>query len=184
MAPIVTERLDLVAMSSAFLDALLAGRRQLAGEIGGHALPETWPDRHDEGFLRLRARQLREDPAREEWLVRALVLRENGRPMIGHAGFHGPPGINALGRADAVEVGYTVFPRYRGHGYATEAVRALIRWAREERGIPAFVASVGPGNEPSLAIVRKLGFVETGRHWDDEDGEELEFQLELVDSAR
>jgi RimJ/RimL family protein N-acetyltransferase len=36
-------------------------------------------------------------------------------------------------------------------------------------------------NEPSLAIARRFGFVEIGRHWDDEDGEELEF--ELVDGA-
>ena len=52
----------------------------------------------------------------------------------------------------------------------------LLDWARAE-GIHRFVASVGPGNEPSLAIVRRLGFVEVGRHWDDEDGEELEFEL-------
>jgi L-amino acid N-acyltransferase YncA len=55
-------------------------------------------------------------------------------------------------------------------------VRALIA-AAEAQGIGRFIASVGPENEPSLAIVRRLGFVEVGRHWDDEDGEELEFEL-------
>ncbi|MBD0329853.1 MAG: GNAT family N-acetyltransferase [Thermoleophilia bacterium] len=178
---ITSERLELVSLSPTFMEALLAGDRPQATALAGHALPDGWPDRHDGAFLRLRARQLRDDPGAQEWLVRGLVLREDGRPMVGHAGFHGPPGVNAVARPDAVELGYTIFPPYRGRGYASEAVRALIGWARGERGIRRFVASVAPDNAPSLAIVRKLGFVETGRHWDEEDGEELELQLELGD---
>jgi len=46
-------------------------------------------------------------------------------------------------------------------------------WGRRERGIHDFVASVAPDNLASLAIVRKLGFVQTGEQWDDEDGLEL-----------
>ena len=115
------------------------------------------------------------DAALGRWLVRGIVLPET-RELIGHVGFHGPPGINSLNAPDAVEVGYTIFPEHRRKGYATEAVIGLLDWARGE-GIHRFVASVGPRNEPSLAIVRRLGFVEVGRHWDDEDGEELEFEL-------
>ncbi len=48
-----------------------------------------------------------------------------------------------------------------------------------DAGIRVFVASITPDNEPSLAIVRKLGFVHVGEHWDDEDGRELEFRLDL-----
>jgi ribosomal-protein-alanine N-acetyltransferase len=174
-----TGRLDLPSLSPAFLEALLAGERDEAARLADLVLPDDWPDAHDEAFLRLREGQLRADPAAEDWAVRALVLRADGRPMVGHAGFHGPPGINAPRREGAVELGYTVFQPYRGRGYASEAVRALIRWAHGERGIRRFVASVAPGNEPSLAIVRRLGFVEIGRHWDEEDGEELEFELVL-----
>lgn len=104
------------------------------------------------------------------------------RELIGHVGFHGPPGINSLRAANAVEIGYTIFPEHRRNGYATEAVEALLDWGRAQ-GIHRFVASVGPGNEPSLRIVQRLGFVEVGRHWDDEDGEELEFELAPEPSA-
>jgi ribosomal-protein-alanine N-acetyltransferase len=171
-AALRTERLELVLLSPGLMEALLAGRRDEAG----FAIPEDWPDEHSRRFLAYRVRQAHEDPAQEPWLVRAMVL--DGE-MIGHIGFHGAPGRNALQALDAVEVGYTVFPEHRGRGYATEAVRALFAWATEQ-GVHRFVASVGPQNEPSLAIVRKLGFREVGRHWDDEDGEELEFEL-LVD---
>src|SRR5206468_1410352 len=120
-----------------------------------------------------RLRQAREDSARADWYVYAIVL--DGL-MIGHIGFHGPPGSNARKDPEAVEIGYTVFPEHRRKGYATQAVHALVDWTRAQ-GVERIIASVGPENEPSLAIVRRLGFREVGRHWDDEDGEEIEFEL-------
>ena len=164
-------------MSPSFLAALLADRRDEAGALLGARLPDGWPDDHDERFLRLRVEQMRDDAEAQKWLVRALVLRVDGSPMIGHAGFHGPPGVNGLKKPAVVEIGYGVFPPFRGRGYATEAAAALIGWARPQPGVDGFVASVAPDNDPSLAIVRKLGFVESGEQWDDEDGLELVFEL-------
>lgn len=164
-------------MSPPFVEALLSGRRGDAESMANLKLPDDWPQRPDRGFLKLRLRQMRERPETERWFVYAVVLAGAGRPMIGHAGFHGPPGANAIKAADAVEIGYTIFEPYRRRGYATEVVRALIGWASSEHGIHHFLASVGPHNGPSLALVRRLGFEQTGRHWDDEDGEELEFEL-------
>jgi RimJ/RimL family protein N-acetyltransferase len=97
--------------------------------------------------------------------------------MIGHAGYHGPPGVNAKQNPDAIEIGYTIEAPYRGNGYATAAATELLRRA-EERGIRHFVACTQPGNEPSLAIIRKLGFTQTGEAMDEEDGLELVFELE------
>jgi ribosomal-protein-alanine N-acetyltransferase len=178
MKPIRTERLELVGMSGRFLELLLAGRRGEAGAVAGIAIPDGWPDEHDARFLGLRAKQLREEPSRAEWPVRAVTLREPSRPMIGHAGFHGPPGINGLRKPNAVEIGYTIFEPYRRRGFATETVRALIEWARSEHAVHHFIASIAPDNTPSLALVQRLGFVRTGEVWDDEDGRELVFELE------
>jgi RimJ/RimL family protein N-acetyltransferase len=168
---IATERLELVWLSPPLVEAILDGSR----DDLGFEVPNDWPDEHDRRFLAFRLRQMGDEPARGRWLVRGIVLAET-RELIGHVGFHGPPGINSLKAPDAVEVGYTIFAEHRRQGYAGEAVRALLDWARTE-GIHRFVASVGPENEPSQKLVRRLGFVEVGRHWDDEDGEELEFEL-------
>ncbi len=168
---IATERLELVWLSPPLVEAILDGSR----DDLGFEVPNDWPDEHDRRFLAFRLRQMGDEPARGRWLVRGIVLTET-RELIGHVGFHGPPGINSLKAPDAVEVGYTIFAEHRRQGYAGEAVRALLDWARTE-GIHRFVASVGPENEPSQKLVRRLGFVEVGRHWDDEDGEELEFEL-------
>ena len=103
-----------------------------------------------------------------------MLTRSAPRTLVGRIGFHAPP--DARG---AVEIGYAVEPEYRGHGYATEAATDMLAWARREHGIRSFVASVSPTNAPSLAIVKKFGFVQTGVQWDDEDGEELVFELRL-----
>ena len=173
---LLSERLELVWLPPESLDALLAGRREDVERSGDFAIPDDWPDEHDRRLLAYRLRQVRDDETQAPWLVRAIVL---GGEMIGHIGFHGSPGRNARKDQGAVEVGYTIFPEHRGQGYATEAVVALLDWGRRQ-GIERFIASVGPGNEPSLALVHRLGFREVGRHWDDEDGEELEFVLEPV----
>jgi [ribosomal protein S5]-alanine N-acetyltransferase len=171
--PIRTNRLQLVPLSPRFLDALL-DRRDDAEATLGLAVPADWPDAHDRRFLDLRRNQARADPAREEWLPFAIA--RDGR-MIGHIGFHGPPGVNGPKQPDALEVGYTVFEPWRRQGYATEAVTGILDWAQAKHGVRHFVASVSPQNEPSLALVRRLGFRQTGTQWDDEDGEELVFEL-------
>jgi ribosomal-protein-alanine N-acetyltransferase len=174
VSPIASARLDLVSMSRDFIGALLDGKRDEAATIIGIDLPAGWPDDGTWGFLRMRFGQLQEEPVSQQWLGRALVERESGA-MIGYAGFHGPPGQNALDKDDAVELGYTVFAPFRRRGYAIEAAVALMRWASEEHGIDAFVASVSPDNEPSVAMVRKLGFTHVGERMDDIDGLELVF---------
>jgi RimJ/RimL family protein N-acetyltransferase len=183
MAPILSERLELVSFSPEFIDALLAERRRDAQAVGGFEVPEDWPDAHDRGFLALRLRQMQERPELQPWFVYGVVLPDGDRPLIGHAGFHGPPGVNAVNAADAVEVGYSIFEPYRRRGYATEVVRALIGWASREHEIARFIASISPDNVPSLALVRRLGFKEIGAHWDEQDGEELEFELRVTSAA-
>ena len=173
---ISTPRLHLVSMTPAFMEAVLAGRIAEAQEELGAALPPTPVDAAVERFLSRRLGQLRDDPGVQKWLARSMV-RIGGEPvMIGNVGFHGEPGVNAASAADALEIGYGVQPEHRRQGFATEAVEGLIGWARAE-GIRHFVASVSPDNAPSLAIIRKLGFVRTGQHIDPEDGLEHVFEL-------
>jgi ribosomal-protein-alanine N-acetyltransferase len=160
-------------MTPEFLEAVLDSRLDEAAALIAAALPEDFPRDRERRFLELRLRQMRSDERFLEWCPYAVVLR--GR-MIGHAGYHGPPGRNATQNPDAVEFGYTIEPAYRGRGYATDAANQLMRTA-EERGITQFVLSSSPDNEPSLAIIRKLGFVQTGEAMDDEDGLEYVFEL-------
>ena len=158
------------------IEALLAGDAAKASALLDADVPAGYAD-SEADFFRLRLGQMQRDPSLQEWLIRALILRET-RQAVGHAGFHGPPGVNGKQDPEAVELGYTTFPAHRGRGIATETVSALMGWARTEHGVARFILSIAPDNGPSLAIARKLGFTQTGEQWDEEDGLELVFELE------
>ncbi|MDQ6709289.1 MAG: adenylate kinase [Candidatus Dormibacteraeota bacterium] len=172
-ATILTPRLQLVLLPLEAIAALLAGDRETAGRLVGLTIPEDFGTDADHHFLTLQKQRLEELPERRAWMARLIVLRTAGT-VIGSIGFHGPPEL--LGRA---EIGYTVFPPWRRHGYATEGVRALVAWAARQ-GCPSVFLSIGPGNDPSLKIAARLGFRQVGEQVDEIDGLELVFELPLT----
>jgi RimJ/RimL family protein N-acetyltransferase len=88
------------------------------------------------------------------WAIEPL---EAARPVAGTVLFKPLP--NGVGE---VEVGWHLHPDSWGRGYATEAAQAVI--ARGfELGLPEVYAVVRPGNEPSLAVCRRLGMAPLGR---------------------
>jgi len=121
-----------------------------------------------------RLEQLAADPSEQPWLVRALVTSVPRR-VVGSAGFHAAP--DDRGR---VEIGYDVAPAERRQGYAREAVEALLGWARSSGRARVCVASVSPGNAPSLGLVRSFGFRRVGEQIDEVDGLEWVFEKPLA----
>ena len=164
-ASIHTERLDLVLLTRAWLDA----------QHRGDPLPDLGfldPDGFldgAEGVVHWRVAQIAEDPSVEPWLLRAIVLRENDA-AVGYANFHARPDDRGM-----VEIGYRILPRHRGRGYASEAACGMWAWAARH-GARVLRASIAPHNEPSLALVRRAGFVQVGEQIDDIDGLELVFE--------
>jgi RimJ/RimL family protein N-acetyltransferase len=170
-----SDRLEMVLLSVDQLDRVAAGDATgLAEELGASVEP-AWVE-EVRWLAGMRAKQVRERPADAPWLLRAIVCDVAGAPreVIGYLNFHAGP--NESGQ---VEIGYTLLPGARGHGYAIEAVRAMFDWARRVHGIRRFRASVAPDNERSLNLIGKLGFVHTGEQWDPDDGLELVYELEV-----
>jgi RimJ/RimL family protein N-acetyltransferase len=60
------------------------------------------------------------------------------------------------------EIGWHLHPSNWGHGYATEAARALLARAFSA-GLEEVYAVVQPGNEPSIDVARRLGMEHLGR---------------------
>ena len=77
-----------------------------------------------------------------------------------------------------VEVGYSIDPQYRRQGYGTAALQILLGIARGE-GVRVVRATIGPENEVSRGMVVKEGFVERGEQWDDVDGREIVWEIDL-----
>jgi ribosomal-protein-alanine N-acetyltransferase len=153
-------------MPLTLLDAFVDGDPTRARELVDYSVPREFPGTAAE-VLEIRRIQLAADPTRLPWSVRAMV-RRNDRVMVGFVNFHGPPGVNDIEAADAAELGWTVFPEHRRHGYATETARRLMEWASQEHGVTRFISSTTPDNAPSLRVHEKLGFRRTGQVVDGE----------------
>jgi RimJ/RimL family protein N-acetyltransferase len=174
---VLTPRLILRTMSASFLAAGLDDDPSAAEALIGLRVPVDWFA--EKALMQLRLEDLEHDPAYLDWSLRAIGLRSTPE-MVGYIGFHSrpnPPYLQPL-VADAVELGYTVFPPFRMRGFATEAVIGLIGWAHRTAGIGNFVVSIAPDNEPSRAIAARLGFRRVGEHTDEFDGFEEVFLLD------
>ncbi|MEU8820920.1 GNAT family N-acetyltransferase [Actinoplanes sp. NPDC048796] len=55
------------------------------------------------------------------------------------------------------EIGWVFHPGHQGHGYATEAARALVRLGFDELGLHRVWAQLDPRNEASARVCRRLG---------------------------
>jgi len=172
--PILTPRLELRPLTPAFLDATLRDDREAMAAILGASVPPDWPGDAPVELWRRRAAEAEALP----WLARAIVRRVEGErdlahegtaAMVGHAGFHLPPGDPVIGRwaPGGVEVGYRVFTAHQRRGYATETLRALVAFAREQ-GVRHILAVTSTGNAPSIAVLRRCNFRYGGRIEDEE----------------
>ena len=159
LVPIMTERLRIRALHEGDLASVFAivGDRRVAGDA-------TWlqPDLEScRGYL---ARRM----ANENELGYSVwgVERVEDDGLIGLAGFF-PHG-------DEVELGYAFRVDQWGHGYATEAVRAVLD-AAQVLGHRVY-ATIRSSNSGSIAVAEKVGLVHAGEVIEDERGTKLIFR--------
>jgi RimJ/RimL family protein N-acetyltransferase len=72
----------------------------------------------------------------------------------------GPIGICGLVKRDFlddVDIGFALLPAFRGKGYAREAARATMSYAREVVGLDRIVAISSPDNAASARLLEEIG---------------------------
>jgi RimJ/RimL family protein N-acetyltransferase len=117
--------------------------------------PDTAPGNHTRELLALFRRWAVDDPRRNYQLAMAPL----GAPqeLIGCCGLRGQ-GLDA-GRA---EFGIEVAPRWWGHGYATEAARALLRVGFRELELQEVRGVSVTENTRVTSMLSRLGFASVG----------------------
>lgn len=86
----------------------------------------------------------------------AVVERASGR-LVGRVGLLQPEGWPGL------EVGWLIGRRFWGRGYAPEAGRASMDWARDALGADHVISLIEDANERSARVAEKLGMTVEGR---------------------
>jgi len=78
-------------------------------------------------------------------------------PFIGYVGLHRVPFEASF--TPAVEVGWRLAQEHWGHGFATEAADAALRYGLHEGGLDEIVSFTTPGNVRSWKVMERLGMV-------------------------
>lgn len=94
---------------------------------------------------------------KKSFLVFQLMEKASGK-VIGWCGYHTwyLPHYRA-------EIGYMLTDEAaKGRGYMKEALRAVLAYGFTDMGLKRVEAFIGPGNVPSLKLVKALGFTEEG----------------------
>jgi len=151
-----TPRLHIIAATPEIARAEVEDRAALAALLGA-GLPSDWPPPLNDGAsARFFLSYLTRHPEAVGWLIWYFILGDGtDRVVIGNGGFKGEPVDGA------VEIGYSVIPRYQARGLASEAVGALVDWAFSHEGVRRVVAQTLPESNASQALLHKIGFVET-----------------------
>lgn len=115
-----------------------------------------WPERDARGSARhLRDRTRHTRLWQKDDFLALAIERDGG--LIGDVSLH----LRTVAAASrSVEIGWVLHPRSGGHGYATEATEALLAFAYDVVGARRVTAVTDARNAPSLALARRLGFVE------------------------
>ena len=115
-----------------------------------------------------------QNPVLWDWYAMWVIERKDGTP-VGDLCFKG---LDARG---VPEIGYGIAEAYQGRGYATEAVKAALRWAFRQPGVTAVEAETEPGNLASQRVLAKCGFVPNGETG--EEGPRFTLSAEAVRAA-
>lgn len=95
-------------------------------------------------------------PDRWEWYAIWMIELNDGT-HIGELCFKG---VTEEGTA---EIGYGIADDYKGCGYVTEAVSALVGWALNQPGVLCVTAETEETNIASQRVLKKSGFIPTGK---------------------
>jgi RimJ/RimL family protein N-acetyltransferase len=129
---------------------LLNDRRVHRGTL---RLPYPYAEKDARAWIR----RARRDRKAGRSLGLSIVRRSDGE-LLGGVGLY-----QLEAGAARAEVGYWLGREHWGHGYATEAVKAILRVAFRELGLHRIEARVYPWNVASSRVVRRCGFRYEGR---------------------
>lgn len=101
-----------------------------------------------------------------------FTVHKADRQLLGTCGFKGSPDTEGV-----IEIGYEIDARYREMGLATEAARGLIDFAFQHDTVQAVMAHTLAYENPSVSVLKKLGFQFKKALNDPDDGDIWQWAL-------
>ena len=149
---LTTDRLRLRPFDRTDADAVstLAGDKEVARNTLN--IPHPYDREHAEEWIASHAGQF----ARRESVTFAITRAADGELL-------GAVGLILDTENDLAELGYWIGREHWGQGFATEAARAVVRWAFDALELHRIHASHFPRNAASGRVLEKIGMRHEGR---------------------
>lgn len=167
---IETKRLRLIRWDEPHFQAIFENNLVKLGELLDCETPKQWTTFADmtdalpffyEGFK-----------ANGNYWGSFFTVHKADRQLLGTCGFKG--GLDENG---TVEIGYEIHEAYRQQGLASEAAQGLIDFAFSHVEVQLVRAHTLAHGNPSVSVLKKLGFTFIGLFNDPEDGDIWRFDL-------
>jgi len=99
--------------------------------------------------------------SRNAWLKKERIrwgvrLKEQGAELIGQCELFN------FSQQSKAEVGYWLGPSYHNQGLMTESLQAIVLYGFHTMALHRIYANTSTDNTPSLALLKKVGFVQEG----------------------
>ena len=159
VSDILTPRLELISLTPEMLRADFAKSPEFPHLIAAE-VPVGWPsDGWDENAYNYLLTRMEEYPTYRGWSRYIAVKATKGarRILAGGCGLMGPVELT-----DDPEIGYGLLSDFQHHGYATEAVAALVDWIFQHPHVRSVNAQTFPDHQGSLGVLTRSGFQAAG----------------------
>jgi RimJ/RimL family protein N-acetyltransferase len=85
------------------------------------------------------------------------LISKADNKMVGDLCFVGEPDADGV-----IEIGYGTYEEFRKRGFMTEAVGAMIKWAKKQPDIRTIIASTDKTNVDSYSVLQRNNFQKSG----------------------
>ena len=149
---IETERLIIKTFTEELCEAAMTGNDSIYKKI--NIIPNVeWPEQDLKEAMNVFMELIRGNgiTGYGSW-----ILLDKGNHIIGSAGFVGEP-VDGV-----IEIGFGIIPSQQNKGYCTEAVNALIEWAKQQGKVKEIISYCKNDNVKSKGVLDKTGFKRIG----------------------
>jgi ribosomal-protein-alanine N-acetyltransferase len=147
-----TSRLELIAATLPMIEAEVAGVDNLSAML--NVKVEAWPPPgNDANSLGWTLEKLQAHPEHAGFHIWYVILTERQRrTLVGMVAFKGPPDDSGV-----IEAGYSINEKHQRLGIATEATRAIMKWAFGNPAVRVITAETLVDLEPSMKVMQRCG---------------------------
>lgn len=148
-----TKRLKILPLQADKLALAINNYESLQSELGLRVVDSVL-DEEMQYAMKVRLKKVLEDTENYMWLTNWAIILKQSKELIGFIMLKGYP--NKFGE---VIVGYGINERYRKNGYASEALKAMVKWIFKNNAELFVVADTEKSNEASHKVLQNAGAV-------------------------